>query len=120
MRVKILALGLACLFLSNCAAYHWKAFNAPSRRQKYVRENPGISQAIRDAILSGDVLLGMTPSQVVASRGEPWDVNRTTGEWGIHEQWVMRSSDYALSTKKDIMYWYIYFENGIVTSWQSK
>ncbi len=78
-------------------------------------------QRVKDAILRGDVLIGMTSSDVIASRGRPHDVNKTTGIFGVHEQWVM----YALSESgkwdsKGKEYGYIYFENGLVTSWQSR
>ena len=39
---------------------------------------------------------------------QPEDKNRSVGSWGIHEQWVYRSYDL-----------YVYFENGILTSWQN-
>jgi hypothetical protein len=51
------------------------------------------------------IALGMTKEMVIDSWGEPKDINRTVGSWGIHEQWVYGSA-------------YLYFENGILTSWQ--
>ena len=40
--------------------------------------------------------------------GKPDDINKSTGSWGVHEQWVYRSYDV-----------YIYVENGKITSWQN-
>ena len=51
------------------------------------------------------VALGMNREQVKASRGNPRDINRTVGSWGVHEQWVYASS-------------YLYFENGVLASFQ--
>ena len=80
-----------------------------------------MSQRVKNEILRGEVLIGMTSSDVIASRGKPYDVNKTTGVFGVHEQWVM----YAGFTppKWDVKakeYGYIYLENGIVTSFQSQ
>jgi len=80
-----------------------------------------MSQRVKDAILRGDVLIGMTSSDVIASRGRPHDVNKTTGVFGVHEQWVMHAfHDSGLWDLKGKEYGYIYFENGLVTSWQSR
>jgi hypothetical protein len=55
--------------------------------------------------------IGMTDSEVIQLLGKPDDVNRTVGSWGVSEQWVYRfGSSYGGS--------YLYFENGILTSWQ--
>ena len=47
----------------------------------------------------------MTPRMVIESIGSPNDINKSTGSWGVHEQWVYRNK-------------YLYFENGKLTSWQ--
>jgi hypothetical protein len=52
----------------------------------------------------------MTKDEVVASWGNPYDINRTVGSWGVHEQWVYGEN---ISNRK-----YYYFENGVLTSWQ--
>lgn len=57
-------------------------------------------------IKEGEIFLGMTTEQVRLSWGLPKDINRSIGAWGIHEQWVY--GDYT----------YLYFENGILTSFQ--
>ncbi|MBA7604710.1 hypothetical protein ES703_11836 [subsurface metagenome] len=78
-------------------------------------------QRVKDAILRGDVLIGMISSDVIASRGRPHDVNKTTTKFGINEQWVMYAfNDSGLWDLKGKEYGYIYFENGLVTSWQSR
>ncbi|MBA7714289.1 hypothetical protein ES703_123307 [subsurface metagenome] len=126
MRIKISVLGLICVFLISCVAIQ-SAVQLPKQRQNYVESNTWISPEIKEAILNGRVILGMTIKQVLASRGRPLDINRTTRESGTHEQWVyvgveintrMRMS--RKETLLDHEFGYIYFENGIVTSWQSR
>jgi len=43
------------------------------------------------------------------SWGEPNDINRTVGSWGVREQWIYGD---ILNAK------YLYFKNGRLTSWQ--
>jgi len=59
-----------------------------------------------DKILAGKIWLGMTDEMAKESRGLPQKNKRTVGNWGIHEQWVYPNNVY------------LYFENGILTSWQ--
>lgn len=49
--------------------------------------------------------IGMTDDMAIISLGNPKDINRTVGKWGVHEQWVYNGD-------------YYYFENGILTSYQ--
>jgi hypothetical protein len=58
-------------------------------------------------IINGDYWIGMTTSMAKESMGNPDKINKTTGQWGIHEQWIYE--------KKDI---YLYFENGKLTTIQ--
>jgi len=60
------------------------------------------------------VYLGMTVEQARAKFGYPWSNNRTVGSWGTYEQWVYRN---MLAEPGDVCY--LYFENGILTSWQN-
>ena len=125
MRTKNLTLALLCLFFISCvgSALH----NRKMMKQNYLKTHPEISSRMRDAILNGDILIGMTAEQVLASRGRPYKINRSTGSYGIHEQWVYvgieinaRMQVSRKETLLDHKYAYIYFENGIVTSWQSR
>lgn len=50
--------------------------------------------------------IGMKDEMTRFSLGEPIKINSSVGSWGIHEQWVY----------KDL---YLYFENGILTSYQN-
>jgi hypothetical protein len=51
------------------------------------------------------IRLGMSKEMVIESWGQPKDIHRTVGSWGVHEQWIYGET-------------YLYFENGILTSWQ--
>lgn len=135
MRFKILVLGFVCLFLIGCASLSTLVSEAlrdeppitawNKARKDYLATHPEISSEMRVAIEQGDVLLGMTSAQVVACRGKPYKINKTTGSYGVHERWVMvmrwrGSYNPKGLVKKAKKYAYIYFENGIVTSWQSR
>lgn len=54
------------------------------------------------------VSIGMTREEVLDSMwGKPQSINRTTGAYGTHEQWVYRGRNY------------LYFENGVLTTIQN-
>jgi hypothetical protein len=54
------------------------------------------------------VQIGFTREQTIAAWGKPRDINRSVGSYGTHEQWVYGGIDGT----------YLYFEDGIMTSWQ--
>ena len=58
-------------------------------------------------ILDGKVRLGFTKAMCVEAWGEPEDINKTSGSWGVHEQWCYSDGSY------------LYFENGKLTSIQN-
>jgi len=80
--------------------------SAKGKRLKEKHPNWSIGEA--DAISKGQIWIGMTKEQVAASWGRPYQVNKTVGSFGTHEQWVMH--EYGNT--------YVYFENGICTSMQ--
>jgi hypothetical protein len=57
-------------------------------------------------ISRGQIWIGMTSEMARSSRGRPKDINRTVYSFGTREQWVYPNSVY------------LYFDNGILTSWQ--
>lgn len=75
----------------------------------YVEAHPDLNLVTKQCILENKIRLGMTKEEVVASWGKPRDINKTVGSWGVHEQWIY--GEFPHST-------YLYFENGILTSWQ--
>ena len=52
------------------------------------------------------VRIGMTQDEAIISMGKPYDINRTVGSYGTHEQWCYNGGVY------------LYFEDGILSSWQ--
>ena len=57
---------------------------------------------------SKGVSIGMSKEDVLASKwGRPESVNKTTGSYGTHEQWVYGGRNY------------LYFENGVLTTIQN-
>jgi hypothetical protein len=72
-----------------------------------IMEKYGCEEEIALLISKHQVRLGMTDEQCRASWGRPRDINRSTGSYGVHEQWCYDG------------YNYLYFENGILTSIQN-
>ena len=118
--LSVLSLAVVFMILVSCAAVAKLYPPTASKRRQYVAAHPELTDEVKAAILSGDVVIGMTMEEVIASRGRPWDVNRTTTAYGTDEQWVMGPVDsMATWPKKSKQYFYIYFENGKITAWQS-
>jgi hypothetical protein len=57
-------------------------------------------------IFAKKIWIGMTKDMAILSWGNPETINRSVGSWGVHEQWVYGDA-------------YLYFENGVLTSWQN-
>ena len=58
-------------------------------------------------IESQEIWIGMNTNAAKEMFGYTSNINRSTGSWGVNEQWVYR--------KKGM---YLYFQNGKLTSWQ--
>lgn len=52
-----------------------------------------------------EIRMGMPYWEIYRKWGSPGSINRSVGSWGVHEQWVYGNT-------------YLYFENGILTSFQ--
>jgi hypothetical protein len=76
------------------------------RREQYFNDHPELSEQIKQCIRKGTIVLGMTKEQVTASWGKPDDIHRSVYSFGVHEQWIYGDRQY------------LYFEDGILTSWQ--
>lgn len=59
-----------------------------------------------ELILRGHVKIGMTSEMCREAWGAPYKINRSTGIWGVHEQWCYKWGGY------------LYMENDILTSIQ--
>lgn len=73
-------------------------------KNEYIKNNPGRKE-FATLIKENKIAIGMNQEEVKLSRGMPIHVNRTVTAYGVDEQWVYGSL-------------YLYFDNGILTSWQ--
>ena len=73
---------------------------------KIKAKHPAWSNEICNIVAARLIQRGMTAEQVRAAWGKPQRNNESVGAWGTHEQWVYGDT-------------YVYFENGLMTSWQS-
>lgn len=76
-------------------------------KHKKLSDKYGIE--IANKIISGKIWLGMTKEMAIESWGRADDINRTVTSNMIREQWVYG----GISNRQ-----YLYFENGILTTWQ--
>jgi hypothetical protein len=74
-----------------------------------LQKNPEWSDDIIAATACNRVRIGMTREQAIAGWGRPRDINRTSGAFGVHEQWVY--GEYGSG--------YLYFEDGVLTTIQN-
>jgi len=75
------------------------------REKEYIKK---YGKYTYEKLRNGQYWLGMSDEMARISLGDPDDINRSVGTWGVHEQWIYR--EYNL---------YIYFENGKLTSYQN-
>jgi len=77
---------------------------------KEERQSRLLSEFTEEEVLkieNQEIWIGMTTSAAIEMFGIPSDRNRSTGSWGVHEQWVYEEKDL-----------YLYFEDRKLTSWQ--
>ena len=77
-----------------------------SHKQQYVDANPDLSPTIKNHILNGEVVIGMTEEQVEASWGCPSRQHQSFSHGLSTKTWVYGHSGY---------YRYFHFQNGKVT-----
>lgn len=59
-----------------------------------------------------EIAIGMSERALILSWGHPSRINESTGEWGVHKEYIYRG--YGPDSKTG----HVYLENGQVTSWQ--
>jgi hypothetical protein len=84
------------------------------REQQRLREEEreqeiAFKKRVADAIWDKSLVVGMTPEQARESWGEPSKINSSGGIYGSSQQWIYR--------KRSATY-YVYFDDGKLTSWQ--
>jgi hypothetical protein len=57
-------------------------------RSLYVTENPETPTPFANAIMSGNVVVGMTPSMVIAAWGKPTRIEKTAANPKGDEKWI--------------------------------
>jgi len=112
-KILYLTVILTSLICVSCATFEIGNLNPKKRRAEYLQSHP--QTKFQAKIQKGELALGMNQHEVVASIGSNWKVNRTTGSYGVHEQWVLPHN-----SSRDRRYAYLYFENYILTGWQSR
>ncbi len=78
--------------------------NSLKELQREVRIRDKYADEIATKIIDRKFWIGMTSEMAKESLGISQDINKTVGSWGVHEQWVYGNT-------------YLYFENGILTSY---
>jgi hypothetical protein len=84
---------------------HERKLKKDKEHRDFILKKFGITKG--GLILEGKVKIGFTAEMCVESWGEPNDINKTTGSYGVHEQWIYGDGSY------------LYFENGILTAIQN-
>ncbi len=105
--MKDLILIILLLSFSGC-------LTAQQQAENLFLAHPEWSFQDKKDINNGTARIGMTQEMVLAARGYPYDINRTVGSWGVHEQWIYRFFIY----KNIYHYQYLYFEDGTLTAYQ--
>lgn len=83
--------------------------NLSAKGKRLKAKYPDWSVEDCDTISKRRIRIGMTTEQVAAAWGRPYRINRSHFPTGLHEQWVMDEMGPN----------YVYFENGICTSFQN-
>jgi hypothetical protein len=71
-------------------------------RALYVTQHPEVEPRFASAILSGNVLIGMTPDMVHAAWGEPTRVEKTPGDTASDEKWIY--GNYLVNSAVTLLY----------------
>ncbi|NNV01648.1 stalk domain-containing protein [Brevibacillus sp. MCWH] len=100
--------------ISGKYTYYMDVEDALDFRMSFLDFNPYTyykwSQKVWDHVKKGSVFVGMNKDMVSLSLGTPTRKNISTYSWGTFEQWVYDYKTFGTS--------YLYFKNGILTSWQ--
>ncbi len=83
-----------------------KAITAENLAKRKAELTKKYGAANANLIIEGIVRIGMTKEMCEESWGHPYDINKSIGSWGTHEQWVYGNS-------------YLYFEGNRLTSIQN-
>ena len=81
----------------------------PNRQLEYLKKHLDLDPRYMQAILDGEIVLGMLHEMVIASWGHPQTVLRTQTTWGQYEDWAYGGDPQNLI--------YLQFKDGELISW---
>lgn len=129
---KNLLLGIGIIFLlAGCASVegpvskkHYSSAENPAylqevleyNRKQYLKEHPVLAPKLRQAILEGRLIKGMSKEEAKASWGAPDIVYRTVTNNIVNEQWVYKDNIDRLNLEKRSVY--LTFRDNFLYSWQ--
>jgi len=105
---------LVIFVFQGCMSHHNAIDVNKSRREAYINSYPNIDAKTKQAVLKGEIFIGMKKSAVVASYGEPYETHLIETASGVSEEWIYRFLNPidASVHYSDII---LYIENGILT-----
>lgn len=130
MKKMILCLIMFALFLTGCVAVlgpiSGKKYSSEDdlrylqevleyERKQYIKDRPALDAAIKNLILEGRLMRGMTREEVKASWGKPDIVYRTVTNNIVNEQWQYKDIDYLNMQQRS---YYLTFKDNKLDKWQ--
>jgi hypothetical protein len=93
---QIFGIGLVILVLSLIAAFLFGCTTVTERsRRQYVLEHPGLKADIKEVISKGELTLGMSTNDVLATWGQPADKKEYRSASGEFTEWIYGNCLYA-------------------------
>lgn len=86
----------------------------------YVVAHPDENEETLKLLRKRTLFMGMTQEQAIAAFGHPYKVNTSVGSWGIHKQVIYEGYPFYSPLSHRRRRAYLYFEDGKLTSWQTK
>lgn len=97
------------MFMAICSVILFEGCaTASQRRLAFFNSHPNLNQQVRQAILEGRILKGMTMEEVRASWGSPQTFSKSEGYGNVSESWYYPGSWCYDSP-------YLGFDNGVLT-----
>ena len=83
-----------------------------AKRAKRIENCTNLTADEIELIENEKIERGMSECALIASWGEPYDINEIKGSWGVHKRYVYLR---GIMWNETI---YVYVENGVVVRWQ--
>lgn len=104
-KIKVIILLLFVLMIIGCATTSQAKMPNYESRKNYVETHPELYSEIKEVILKGKVIEGMTKQDVLATWGEPSRVSgydEPEGEYG--ENWYYDQPVYSFASRKFVRF----------------